>query len=49
MTLDVDTLRADTPGTRHGIHLLASGSALMPRPVIDAVIAPTELEARIGG
>lgn len=49
MSLDIDALRADTPGTRHGIHLLASGSALMPQPVIDAVIQHVELEACIGG
>lgn len=49
MTLDIDKIRAETPGVQHGIHLLASGSALMPQPVIDAVIEHTLLEAEIGG
>lgn len=49
MTLDIDKIRAETPGVKHGIHLLASGSALMPQPVIDAVIEHTQLEAEIGG
>ncbi|MBT3533806.1 MAG: aminotransferase class V-fold PLP-dependent enzyme, partial [Rhodospirillaceae bacterium] len=49
LTLDVEKLRAETPGTANGIHLLAAGSALMPQPVIDAVINHTNLEARLGG
>lgn len=49
MTLDIDKIRAETPGIKYGIHLLASGSALMPQPVIDAVIEHTQLEAEIGG
>jgi selenocysteine lyase/cysteine desulfurase len=49
MTLDIEKIRSDTPGVSHGVHLLASGAALMPQPVVDAVIGHTELEARIGG
>ena len=49
MTLDIEKIRAETPGTAHGIHLLAAGSALMPQCVVDAIMAHTELEARIGG
>lgn len=49
MTLDIEKIRAETPGTAHGIHLLAAGSALMPQCVVDAIVAHTELEARIGG
>ena len=49
MALDIDKIRSDTPGVSHGVHLLASGAALMPQPVVDAVIGHTELEARIGG
>lgn len=49
MTIDLDRIRADTPGIAETTHLLASGSALMPNPVIDAVIEHTRLEAQIGG
>lgn len=47
--IDLTKIRAETPGLRNGVHLLASGSALMPQPVIDAVINHTLLEADIGG
>ena len=49
MQLDIEKLRSETPGVAERIHLLASGSALMPQPVINAVIEHTLLEARIGG
>lgn len=49
MTIDLNRIRADTPGIAETTHLLASGSALMPNPVIDAVIDHTRLEAQIGG
>lgn len=49
MQLDIEKLRSETPGVAERIHLLASGSALMPQPVIDAVVEHTLLEARIGG
>ncbi len=49
MTIDLDRIRADTPGIADTTHLLASGSALMPSCVIDAVIAHTRLEGQIGG
>lgn len=48
-SLDVDALRADTPGCADGTHLLACGSALMPRPVLRAMTEHLELEACIGG
>ncbi|MEM1430781.1 MAG: aminotransferase class V-fold PLP-dependent enzyme [Pseudomonadota bacterium] len=48
-TIDIDLVRADTPGVEHSAHLLACGSALMPRVVVDAVVAHTQLEAQIGG
>lgn len=46
---DIDQIRSDTPGIGHSTHLLASGSALMPKPVVDAIINHTLLEAKIGG
>ena len=47
--LDVARLRRETPGTQEVIHLNNAGAALMPQPVLDAVIAHLQLEARIGG
>jgi selenocysteine lyase/cysteine desulfurase len=41
--------RADTPGCAHRNHLNNAGAALMPRPVIDAIIDHVRLEAEIGG
>jgi len=49
MNLDITTLRKQTPGLGTVNHLLASGSALMPQPVVDAITGHIELEARIGG
>ncbi|MFT5115096.1 MAG: cysteine desulfurase/selenocysteine lyase [Parasphingorhabdus sp.] len=46
---DLQEIRADTPGLKNVTHLLASGSALMPQPVIDGVINHTLLEAKYGG
>jgi cysteine desulfurase/selenocysteine lyase len=48
-TLNIEHLRADTPGCRNVIHLNHAGSSLMPQPVIDATIAHIQLEAEIGG
>jgi len=49
MTIDIEKIRAETPGVEHGIHMIACGSALMPKPVVDAIIEHTVLEANIGG
>lgn len=49
MSFDLQQIRAQTPGTLHVTHLLASGAGLMPQPVIDAVQNHIALEARIGG
>ncbi len=49
MTLDIEKIRGETPGVGNTIHLLACGSALMPQPVVDAIIDHTKLEAHIGG
>lgn len=47
--IDIERIRADTPGISNSCHLLASGSALMPKSVVDAVVDYTHLEAEIGG
>lgn len=49
MAIDIDRIRADTPGVPHGAHLLACGSSLMPQPVLDSVTEFLQLEATIGG
>jgi selenocysteine lyase/cysteine desulfurase len=47
--IDIARIRAETPGIEASAHLLACGSALMPQPVVDAIIEHTQLEAEIGG
>lgn len=49
LSFNIDRIRQETPGIQHGVHLLASGSALMPEPVVRAVLDHTRLEAEIGG
>jgi cysteine desulfurase/selenocysteine lyase len=47
--IDVDRLRADTPGTENVIHLNNAGSSLMPLPVIDAIQLYLDNEIGFGG
>lgn len=47
--MDIDQYRAETPGCQNRIHLNNAGAAMMPAPVIDAVIAHIRLESEIGG
>ena len=49
MGLDLDRLRADTPGSAHRAHLNNAGAALMPQPVLDAMVGHLRREAEIGG
>ena len=48
-TLDVESLRADTPGCTGRVHLNNAGASLMPSPVLEVVKKHLDLEATIGG
>jgi cysteine desulfurase/selenocysteine lyase len=48
-TIDLEAIRADTPGCRERAHFNNAGASLMPQPVLAATIEHLELEARIGG
>lgn len=47
--MNVDALRAETPGCAELVHFNNAGTSLPPRPVIDAQVAWIEEEARAGG
>ena len=47
--MDMDRIRAETPGAEKVIHLNNCGAGLMPQPVLDALITHLRLEAEIGG
>jgi cysteine desulfurase / selenocysteine lyase len=49
MNLDVAKLRSETPGIAHRVHLNNAGAALMPQPVLDAMLGYLIREAEIGG
>jgi selenocysteine lyase/cysteine desulfurase len=49
MAIDLARVRADTPGCENAIHLNNAGSALPPRPVLEAVVGHLELESQVGG
>ena len=47
--IDIKKIRAETPGIEFSTHLLACGSSLMPKNVVDAITQHTQLEALMGG
>ena len=47
--IDIDAVRAETPGCSEVIHLNNAGAALLPSPVLAATIDYLEAEARLGG
>jgi len=47
--IDLDAVRADTPGCHERIFLDSAGSSLPPRPVLDEVIGHLRREAEVGG
>lgn len=47
--MDIEQLRADTPGTEHRTHLNNAGAALMSRRTLTAMTDQLQLEASIGG
>jgi selenocysteine lyase/cysteine desulfurase len=49
MRMDIDALRAQTPGCARRIHLNNAGAALLAQPTLDAMTAHLRREAEIGG
>lgn len=49
MAFDVRRAREDTPGCTNVVHFNNAGAALMPLPVLEAVVGHLELESQIGG
>ena len=48
MTIDLTTVRADTPACENLLHFNNAGASLIPQPVYEAVINHLALEQRIG-
>jgi selenocysteine lyase/cysteine desulfurase len=47
--IDLEQVRADTPGVERVVHLNNAGASLPPRPVVEAVVEHLRREAEIGG
>ncbi|MGH3627291.1 MAG: aminotransferase class V-fold PLP-dependent enzyme, partial [Sciscionella sp.] len=47
--IDLDAVRADTPGARDRIFLHSAGASLTPEPVLSEVIGHLRREAEVGG
>ncbi len=47
--MDIDALRAQTPGCAGRIHLNNAGAALLAQPTLDAMTAQLRREAEVGG
>jgi selenocysteine lyase/cysteine desulfurase len=47
--VDIDGLRAQTPGCAGRIHLNNAGAALLAQPTLDAMTAQLDLEVELGG
>ena len=47
--LNIDSIRADTPGCGSILHFNNAGAGLIARPVLNAVIEHIKLESQIGG
>lgn len=48
-TIDLEAVRADTPGSATLTHFNNAGDSLSPAPVVDAVVDYLRLETQIGG
>ena len=46
---DLARARGETPGCKNVMHFNNAGAALMPQPVLDAVVGHLQVEAAIGG
>src|SRR5262247_3987650 len=49
MAIDVGRARGETPGCQAVLHLNNAGAALMPQPVLHAVVSHVQREALLGG
>src|SRR3984885_1972163 len=47
--MDVEALRAETPGCAYRLHLNNAGAALLAQPTLDAMTGHLRLETEIGG
>lgn len=48
-SLDVEQLRAETPGCVQRIHFNNAGAGLMPAPVLESMVEHLRIEAELGG